>query len=286
MAAIEMNRTTSISLPGEVSGEIWQKTQESSAVMALARRIPLPGLGVTIPVILGDPEAAWTGETQKAPVKRSKLTKKNMIPYKLSVIVPFSNEFKRDLPTLYDALVQRMPGALAKKFDQTVFGGTDAPGADFDTLKSCTAQEIGTDTYGGLVAADADIAENDGILNGWALSPKAKAVLLNAVDNNKRPLFINSAAEGAIPMVLGAPVRQSKGAFVAGSPAVVGFAGDWTQAAYGTVEGVKIALSDQATLTDGENTINLFEQGMFAVRAEIEVGFRCDPTNFNKLTKA
>ena len=55
---------------------------------------------------------------------------------------------------------------------------------------------------------------------------------------------------------------------------------------YGTVEGVQIAIADQATLQDGENTINLFQQNMFAVRAEIEVGFRCDTTVFNKLTKA
>ena len=67
---------------------------------------------------------------------------------------------------------------------------------------------------------------------------------------------------------------------------VVGFAGDWTQAMYGTVEGVQIAIADQATLQDGEDTINLFQQNMFAVRAEIEVGFCCDTTVFNKLTKA
>ena len=93
----------------------------------------------------------------------------------------------------------------------------------------------------------------------------------------------------AVPMILGAQVRQSKGAYIANTAsadAVVGFAGDWTQAVYGTVEGVQIAISDQATLTDGGSTINLFEQNMFAVRAEIEVGFRCDTTVFNKLTGA
>ena len=57
--ATDINRTTSIALPGEVSSEILQKTQESSAVMSLAQPIKLPGLGVTIPVITGDPEAAW-----------------------------------------------------------------------------------------------------------------------------------------------------------------------------------------------------------------------------------
>ena len=285
--AIDMNRTT-IALPGQVSSEIWQKTQESSAVMGLARRIALPGLGVTIPVITGDPEAAWVGETDKKPVKRGTLATKQMTPYTLAVIVPFSNQFRRDLPGLYDALVQRLPNALGKKFDQTVFGGVNAPGSNFDTLKGCTAQEIGTDAYKGLVAADADVAAHDGILSGWVLSPQGKAVLLNAVDGNKRPLFINSVAEGAVPMILGARAGYSKGAYIADSTSakknVVGFGGDWTQAVYGTVEGVQITISDQATLEDGGTTINLFQQNMFAVRAEIEVGFRCDTTVFNKLT--
>lgn len=288
MATIDMNRTTSISLPGAVSSEIWQKTQEGSAVMRLARKIELPGLGVTIPVITGDPEAGWVGETEKKPVKRGTLATKQMTPYTLAVIVPFSNQFKRDLPNLYDALIQRLPLALGKKFDQTIFGGATVPGSNFDTLKGCTAQEIGTDAYGGLVAAQADIAAHDGILNGWVLSPKAQSTLLTAVDGNKRPLFINNVAEGAVPMILGASAMQSKGAYVADTTAakkhVVGFAGDWTQAVYGTVEGVQIAISDQATLTDGSTTFNLFEQNMFAVRAEIEVGFRCDTTVFNKLT--
>lgn len=287
MAAIDINRTNTIQLPGPVSSEIWQKTQEASAVMALARQIALPGLGVTIPVITGDPEAAWVGETEKKPVKRGTLATKQMSAYTLAVIVPFSNQFRRDLPGLYDAMVQRLPGALAKKFDATVFGAVDAPGSNFDTLKSVTAQSLLTNAYGGLVAADADIAAHDGILNGFVLAPQGKAILLNAVDGNSRPLFVNNMAEGAIPMILGAPVRQSKGAYIketAAADAVVGFAGDWTQAVYGTVEGVQIAISDQATLTDGESTINLFEQNMFAVRAEIEVGFRCDTTVFNKLT--
>ena len=286
MASIDINRTTTISLPGSVSSEILQKAQESSAVMALARKIPLPGLGVTIPVITGDPEAGWVGETEKKPVKRGTLATKVMQPYTLAVIVPFSNQFRRDVPALYDELVKRLPLALAQKFDATVFGGVTAPGSNFDTLKACTAQEIGTDAYAGLVAADADIADHNGILNGWVLSPKGKAALLNAVDTTGRPLFLNNVAEGAVPMILGSKTVQSKGAYVSGAPDVVGFAGDWTQAVYGTVEGVQIAIADQATLDDGGTPINLFQQNMFAVRAEIEVGFRCDTTVFNKLTKA
>ena len=43
-------------------------------------------------------------------------------------------------------------------------------------------------------------------------------------------------------------------------------------------------MSNQATLTIGGSQVNLWERNMFAVRAEIEVGFRADTTVFNKIT--
>ena len=275
---------TSIDLPVDVSAEILQKVTQASAVMQMARQIALPGRGAAINVITSDPEAAWVGETAAKPVSNPGLETKVMQAYKLAVIVPFSREFRRDVASLYDALVERLPNALGQKFDATVFGGVTAPGSNFDTFASATAQSLATDPYTGLVAADTDIATHGGILNGFVLSPQGKGVLLSAVDGDRRPLFINSVAEGAIPMILGARTLISKGAYVAGTPNVVGIAGDWTQALYGTVEGVNISYSEDATLTSGNTTINLFQQNMFAVRAEIEVGFRADVSCFNKLT--
>lgn len=274
---------TSIDLPVDVAQEILAKTQNESAVMALARQIVLPGRGAAINVIASDPEAAWVGETSAKTVSNPGLATKVMRAYKLAVIVPFSNEFRRDVASLYDAIVERLPRALAEKFDATVFGAVNAPGTDFDTFAAATAQSIGTDAYAGLVAADGDVAAHGGIMNGVVLSPQGKSILLGATDDQKRPLFINSVAEGAIPMVLGARTLQSKGAYKAGTPNMVGVVGDWTQAMYGTVEGVRIDYSSDATLTSGNATINLFQQNMFAVRAEIEVGFRADVACFNRL---
>ena len=276
---------TSIDLPVDVSNVILQKTQEGSAVMKLARQIALPGRGAAINVITSDPTAAWVGETASKPVSNPGLETKVMRAYKLAVIVPFSNEFRRDVAALYDALIERLPNALGQKFDNTVFGGTAAPGSDFDTFASVTAQSLASDVYAGLVAADTDIALHGGVTNGFVLSAQGRGILLGATDGDDRPLFINSVAEGAIPMVLGARTVISKAAFKSGSPAQVGFAGDWSQALYGIVEGVKIDYSSDATLTLGDNsTVNLFQENMFAVRAEIEVGFRADTSVFNKLT--
>lgn len=289
MSGISTNRTN-VALPTELSAEIIQKTQDASAVMQLARQIALPGRGLTIPVITSDPVAAWVDETDAKPVSNPGLSQKVMQAYKLAVIVPFSMEFRRDAAGLYDALVERLPAALAAKFDYTVFHGS-APGSNFDVFASCTAQNIGsTYTYAGFVGADADIAEHGGIMNGIALSPAGKSVILGATDGDNRPLFINSVAEGAVPMILGAKTILNKAAYKAGAsgspstPNVVGIAGDWTQAMYGTVEGVRISYSEDAALTINSTLTSLFEHNMFAVRAEIEVGFRADTSVFNRLT--
>ncbi len=284
MSGIATNRTN-ISLPTSVSRDIIQKTQEESAVMRLATQIALPGNGLTIPVITSDPTAAWVDETDEKPVSNPGLSTKVMRGYKLAVIEPFSNQFRRDYGALYDALVARLPRILAAKFDNTVFGGTEAPGSDFDTFASITAQDLSEDAYGALVGAVTDVAVNGGELNGFALSPQAKGILLSATDKDGRPLFINSVAEGAVPRILGAPTYSSRGAYISGNPSVVGFAGDWSKAMYGVVEGVDISFSSDATLTLADHsTINLFQRNMFAVRAEIEIGFRADLNVFNALT--
>lgn len=280
MSGVSTNRTD-IGLPTELSAEILQKTQEASAIMQLARQIHLPGAGAEIPVITSDPAADWVSETGTKPVSNPGLTKKIMSAYKLAVVVPFSNEFRRDANALYNALVTRLPNALAAQFDATVIGGT-APGSNFDVLTGCQAQEVG---FAGYVAAMGDIADNGGDMDGIILSPQAKAATLGATDLQGRPLFVADGTQGAIGTILGAKVLSEKAAHVAG--VADGVAGDWTQAVWGTVEGVKIDFSDQATLDDGNGgTINLFQQNMFAVRAEIEVGFRADTDCFNLLTVA
>ena len=294
MSGISTNRTN-ITLPTDISAEILQKTQEQSAVMSLARQIQLPGRGLTIPVITSDPEANWVDETAAKPVSNPGLNTKIMQAYKLAVIVPFSDEFARDMGALYDALVARLPLALAAKFDATVFHGS-APGSNFDTLASVAAQSIsgtGNSVYKALVAADTAIATAGGILNGFALSPQAKGELLGAVDSTGRPLFVNSVADGVVPRLIGAPAHYAKAAYKDGTsgsgatPDVIGFAGDWTQALYGTVEGIKIDMSNQASLPIGASNamISLWQNNMFAVRAEIEVGFRADTSVFQKITR-
>lgn len=303
MAGIDVNRTTSgVQLPAEISNEIWSNMQEASAVQQLATQIALPGPGVTIPIVTGDPAADWVAETDEKPVSRPTFGSKDITPYTLAVIVPFSNQFRRDANALYNECVRRLPGVLAKKFDSTVFGSTGAPGSNFGQLGGASAVALGphaTDvkknTYAGLVQAYTEIANGGGTLDGWALSSQAKGLLLGQVDSTGRPLLLESIQAGSsVPTILGEPVYYTQGVQAAGTPNTIGFAGDWDSAFWGSVEGVSISISDQASITDGTitvgedevpNIINLWQRNMFAVRAEIEIGFQYrDIARFRKLT--
>lgn len=313
--ALDISRLTdgvSQLLPPEISEEIWGESQQESAVMRLSRQITIPGRGLTIPVITGDAEAEWVNETDPKPVSQATISSKQLTPYKLAVIEPFSKEFLRDLPGLYEELKRRLPNALAKKFDATVFG-TTAPGSNFATLGGATpvalapkSGDVTKGTWAGLVAASTAVSTADGALNGWALSSQAKSLLLNQVDNTGRPLLADSIVSGTtLPVILGEPVTYTKGVYKAGTPNQIGVAGDWDSTRWGMVAGIEISFTDAATLEDGTMTIPtsgtganaatvtvpkfipVWQRNMVALRCEVEIGFQIqDLAKFVRLTDA
>src|SRR5690606_26836678 len=302
--AIDLNRNTSgVDLPEAFASQVWRDAQEASAVAQLASPISLPGAGLSIPLLTGDVVADWVDETDEKPVSRPTFSSKHIRGYTMAVIVPVSNQFRRDADNLYAELLRSLPGALAAKLDETVFGGT-APGTGFDVLTSATAQGIGPATGGAKAAEgfldvlDAVEAAN-GTVDGWALAPQGRSLLRRAVDADGRPLLMDSFNGAGVSQVLGAPVHVNRHLYKAGSPNQLGYAGEFTGNLFlGFVEGVSISISDQASITDGTsdlvvgeetvqvpNVINLWQRNMFAVRAEFEVGVAVrDLTKIRKLT--
>lgn len=287
---IDENRgSNSITLPTDLSQDVWAKAVEESAIMRLAQRVDMPGRGISVPVITGDVSADWVAESTEKHVGKATYSLKTLQPYKLAVIEVFSDEFRRDLPALYAELARRLPAAIARKFDYTVFQGT-APGSNFDVLTNSTAVSIDADatsnTYQKLVGVVETLGAEGYDLTGIAASAQCQAALLGAVDGQGRPLFLTDITAGnGVGRVLGAEVVKAKQAYVAGSPATVGFAGDWTQFRYGIVNGINIAISDQATINDGTNQINLWQRNCFAVRCECEIAAAvADSDAFVKLT--
>jgi len=295
MAGIDLNRSSagvSALLPKEISNEIWSNAVSDSLIMRTARRISLPGSGVTIPLITGDATANWVNETDEKPVSDVTLSSKSITPYKLAVIETFSNEFRRDLPGLYAELARRLPTALGRKFDATIFNGT-APGSNFDVLSGSTAVALdATDTIGDLATALTTVGAAGGDVSHWLIAPQAEGTIMTAKDGVGNYAFLRDARTdtGAIGSIFGRDVLKSTSVYnnPATGPDVVGFAGDFANSAiWGSVEGIKVSISDQATVNKGGTQLNLWQRNMFAVLAEIEVGFVVrNGAHFVKLTGA
>lgn len=293
MAGIDLNRTSAgvaELLPREVSQEIWANAVHESAIMQASRQINIPGSGVTIPIITGDAEADWVGETDQKPVSNATVSSKSLTPYKLAVIEPFSDEFRRDLPGLYAELARRLPSALGRKFDSTILNGT-APGSGFDVLTGAQSVAVdGTDIVDDLASVLSAVNVADGDLSHWLISPQLEGKLTVAKDPGTGSYaFLRDARTdtGAIGSIFGRDVLKSKALYDgSAAPAVTGVAGDFANSAiFGTVEGIKVDISNQATIVRGSETINLWQQNMFAIRAEVEVGFIVrDAGHFVKLT--
>ena len=289
MTAYDISReTTNVILDKEVSSEIISKAIEESAFMQLAQRMTIAGNGKKFQTITGDPVPEWVGETAAKPVGVFDFGTKEVMPYKMALIVPFSNEFKRDKAALHDECVKRMPLLFGRKFDSTVMG-TVAPGENFDVLGNAAKMSILADSgnhidvYDRFLAVDEAIGDHDGIMSGIALAPKGRSIVLRAKDGDGRPLFTPGVQSGQVGNILGADVSVRKGVFVAGNhdastPAIVGVAGDFDECAWGAVESIQGAVSEEATLSytnaAGQSvTLNLWQQNMFAVRFEIELAF-------------
>ena len=249
--------TSGIELPKEISQEVIQGAIAKSAVMQLAQRVYLPGRGLSIPVITADPTVSIVNEAAEKPVSNSTFSSKNLVPKKFAVIELVSMELRRDLPRLYDALIDRLPGAIAKAFDTQAL--TQSAITGFDSLVNVTSAST---VQEGMQAIAADGYR----MNGIAAGPSAEVDLITATNALGMPIWVDSMQDGKLGRIYGADVVPCA--------AINGMvAGDWTKAFYGIVDGINIRFSEEATVNDGTNQINLWQRNMIGILVEAEMSF-------------
>ena len=278
--------TNGVILTPEMSSEIWTDSIKQSALTQLATRVNLPGKGVKWQTLNAPNAAEWVGETAEKPVVDPTFGSKTMIPYKLAQIITVSEEFTRDAANLWNAVQAQASEAIAQAIDKTFLAGTiSLPGADgVDTLADAQTVSVKNGKYVDFVKIATTVLDNNGDLNGIAITNKGLSKFLSAVDENGRPLMVPGVGSTELGSAFGArmikspwgykaAVKASTDPKVNAAPEVLGVAGDWTQAYYGTVQGIRIKMTDTATVKKGSQTINLWQRNMIAFLVEAEVGF-------------
>jgi HK97 family phage major capsid protein len=273
----------------EESAAIFERAARSSVVQSLVPQTQLGINGQSIPVVTGKLSAGWVSEGATKPASKGTIGLKTMDPKKLAVIAVVSAEVVRANPGNYMGLIRNQVGdAFAEAFDAAALHGTNTPFSTYiaQTTKSV---EIGTtlQAAGGVfgdINAGLSLLVNDGKrLSGFALDDRFEPLLNGATDTSGRPIFIDSpVVDNAGPIrqgrLLGRSAYVGEGVYNA-TGSILGFGGDWSQAAWGAVGGISYKVSTEATVTINGSLVSLFENNLVAVLAEAEYGFLVNDVN-------
>lgn len=284
----------------ELAGPIFDEAAKGSAAMSLIRKVPLGASGQAFPIVTSKPTANWTAEGAQKHTTEAGLGLVKMEPKKLTAIAVASQEVIRANPGGYsETLKGLLADAFARAFDLAVFhnkGGDGNGTSPFETTLAATTKSVtlgaaaGTNTYDDLVKAMALNLQGTPKkqVTGFAFDTGFEIDLLNAKDTAGRPLFAEAAYTGAVPAlrsgsVLGRTTYMHENV---GLDKTVGFAGDWSKCAWGTVGGITMDVSTEATVTIGGQLVSLYENNLVAIRAEAEYGFAvADKDAFVKITR-
>lgn len=212
-------------LPATITGPIFDQAIESSAVMSLARRVPLSINATTaIPVSMDIPAAGWVSEGGAKPVGAGAVGIKTMTGKKVALLVPVSQEIAlTNSAGLYAQLRQDLPIAIARAFDYAAIHGKDlrtggaGPFADYLT-KNAGSVELGTaaqgagSTYTDLVTGEKLVVDAGYDFSGFAADPRLRPTLKLSTDTQGRPLWVDNPTAGMNgASLIGYPAYYNRG---------------------------------------------------------------------------
>lgn len=192
-------------LPPTVVGPIFNKAVEQSAVMSLARRVPLSVTAQTaIPVPMDLPVADWVGEGGVKPAAQAGVGVKVMTGKKVAVLVPISDEVANsNAAGIYEQLKQDLPTAIARAFDYAAINGKSirtgaaGPFPEYLAMASSsvalgTAAQSAGGLYNDIISGAGKVIDKNFDFTGIAADPRFKIDAQLATDTQGRPLFVDA----------------------------------------------------------------------------------------------
>lgn len=265
-------------IPVNISEEINTEVKQGSALMQLAKAVPMtkPIEEYTYMTGVG---AYWVNEAERIRTSKPRFVKAEMRAHKLAVIIPTTKENLRySVTNFFELMRPEIAEAFYKKIDEAGFTGGDSPWA-FSLLSAAeSAGNVVTasgNAYDDINDAMGFLEDEDKDANGIATTRSRRRAYRGTKDDNGLPIF-NAATSGDVDNILGLPVAYvPKNVFNGAS--VSEFVGEWDAAHYGVLQGIEYEILTESTLTtvqdqDG-NPLNLAERDMAAIKATMMIGF-------------
>lgn len=286
---------------------VMNDSRQYSIIQLFARKVDMTYGGAYVTIFDTDVAGDWVGvEAGVKPVNEQATTNTTVAMYEWATIIPVGNRVVKSNPYgVLDIIKKGAYASMNRSFDRLAFTGVGGLGTSVaDSLAGVTnstplqvAGGVGTNgTWTGLNNGLALLTDADKDWTGSLWDNRLETVFNLDVDNDGRPLYLDSPLAGSNVIqgnrpgrVLGRPADFAKklnakaGALVAAD--VVGYAGDWSRAVWGTVGDVGYAVSTEASWTTGGVTHSAFQENVTLFRVEALLGFKVlDKAAFTKFT--
>lgn len=260
------------------SNLVLTKVAEQSAFYAASQQIALSGNG-TLVHTFDSGLGTYVTESGVKPVVESVGSTKTVGAHKFAKIVVLTNELVQDSPTIANAIYGTIPDSLQGALDTIISGAAPAPSSSFDTFASLTTS-INVTTPEALHDVFATVESKNVRVDSMVISSALYHRLRGARTALGFPIF-NMIGDNKRGEIEGVPY------FVYRSTRVEGFVGPFaSRAVWGIVEDPNLVrVSTEASVNDGEKTINLWQENKVGILAEARFGFRvADLDEFVKVT--
>lgn len=295
------------------SVEVQLDNRNYSLIQQMARRVNMTLGGARITIFDTDAEGGFVEEEAgEKPVAEQVVSSASVALREWARIVPVSNRIVDSNPDgVLGVIEQSAYSGLARALDSLAFTGAGVTGGAADSLASVTkttalqggAVGESNGTWSGLNNGLKLLADDSKEWTGSLWDMRTEVTFNTDVDAQGRPLYVDVPLSGTNVLgnrpgrVLGRPADFAKrtnsktGALVAAD--VVGYAGDWNRAVWGTVGDIKFAVSNEASWTQTESvegvptrvTRSAFQHNVTLFRVEALIGFKVlDPDAFVKFT--
>src|SRR3954453_23762373 len=201
--AVQLTSVSSTLLPPTITGPIFAKASEQSAVQQLAPRVPLSvNANTAIPVPMDIPEADWVGEGGVKPAAEEAVGVKQMTGKKVAVLIPVSEEVARTNPAgIYEQVLNDLPTAIARAFDFAAINGKSlrtgnaGPFAEYlaqtpNSVALGTAANTAGGLYNDLMTGVGKVVDTNYDFTGFAADKRMLVDAALSPDSIGRPIFI------------------------------------------------------------------------------------------------
>ncbi len=275
MANMIAKTDASALIPEQIMNEIFKEAEKESKVLQLFRRLPnMTSDKTQLKVVDSLPVAYWVNESSDNGRKdTTNMAWKNvyLTAEELAVIVPIKDNVLNDASVdIWEQVKPELVKAIAKKIDESVLFGIDAPTSFGDGIipdiitKSKTVTETGnlySDINDVMTKVEESGFEVTGLLGGVGLKGKFRMM----VDTTGQPL--NTTEIGSLNRAF-----VDNGAWDKDTATLI--AGDFNQAVYSIRQDVTFDVFREGIIQNGDGSIayNLMQEDMSAIRVVFRFG--------------